>query len=176
MFQRTLNPGISGATAYARSIPEIWDSNFYRCVSKAKEIAQVDLWFCGAPGFLVKYGTEAKLRAGMQESMPWTAKRSRMLSAASTRFRMSAWRITAGYPCPPPSWPAPKRRCSKSLPAILSNSANRQRREFEPLRAADVKKPTSGGLFSLLARPERFELPTTWFVARYSIQLSYGRV
>ncbi len=27
-----------------------------------------------------------------------------------------------------------------------------------------------------LARPERFELPTTWFVARYSIQLSYGRL
>ena len=26
------------------------------------------------------------------------------------------------------------------------------------------------------ARPERFELPTAWFVARYSIQLSYGRV
>ncbi len=27
-----------------------------------------------------------------------------------------------------------------------------------------------------VARPERFELPTAWFVARYSIQLSYGRV
>ena len=26
-----------------------------------------------------------------------------------------------------------------------------------------------------LARPERFELPTTWFEARCSIQLSYGR-
>ena len=26
-----------------------------------------------------------------------------------------------------------------------------------------------------MVRPERFELPTTWFVARYSIQLSYGR-
>ena len=27
-----------------------------------------------------------------------------------------------------------------------------------------------------MARPERFELPTLWFVARYSIQLSYGRL
>ena len=26
-----------------------------------------------------------------------------------------------------------------------------------------------------LARPERFERPTPWFVAKYSIQLSYGR-
>jgi hypothetical protein len=25
-------------------------------------------------------------------------------------------------------------------------------------------------------RPERFELPTLWFVARCSIQLSYGRI
>jgi hypothetical protein len=27
-----------------------------------------------------------------------------------------------------------------------------------------------------VARPERFELPTNWFEASYSIQLSYGRV
>ncbi len=27
----------------------------------------------------------------------------------------------------------------------------------------------------MVARPERFELPTSWFVARRSIQLSYGR-
>ena len=32
------------------------------------------------------------------------------------------------------------------------------------------------GTLCLLARPERFELPTAWFVARYSIQLSYGRI
>ena len=27
-----------------------------------------------------------------------------------------------------------------------------------------------------VARPERFELPTNWFEASYSIQLSYGRI
>lgn len=27
----------------------------------------------------------------------------------------------------------------------------------------------------MMARPERFELPTPAFVARYSIQMSYGR-
>ena len=27
-----------------------------------------------------------------------------------------------------------------------------------------------------MARPKRFELLTFWFVARYSIQLSYGRI
>ena len=30
-------------------------------------------------------------------------------------------------------------------------------------------------VFENMARPERLELPTTWFEARYSIQLSYGR-
>ena len=30
-------------------------------------------------------------------------------------------------------------------------------------------------LLGIVARPERFERPTPWFVAKYSIQLSYGR-
>ncbi len=47
---------------------------------------------------------------------------------------------------------------------------------FELFRSFKQKKdPTRGSLFCL-ARPERFELPTPWFVARYSIQLSYGRI
>ena len=35
---------------------------------------------------------------------------------------------------------------------------------------------TSRKLLKRVARPERFELPTLWFEARCSIQLSYGRV
>jgi hypothetical protein len=35
---------------------------------------------------------------------------------------------------------------------------------------------TIRGLLKRVARPERFELPTLWFEARCSIQLSYGRV
>ena len=54
--------------------------------------------------------------------------------------------------------------------------------EREARRAGrfEMKRPRSrsaaGPFHFKVARPERFELPTTWFVARYSIQLSYGRV
>ena len=43
------------------------------------------------------------------------------------------------------------------------------------LTSATVLYAARSQVFDLLARPERFELPTSWFVARHSIQLSYGR-
>src|SRR5687767_2549874 len=43
-------------------------------------------------------------------------------------------------------------------------------RDDEPRR-----DPLSISASLKLARPERFELPTTWFEAKCSIQLSYGR-
>ena len=38
-----------------------------------------------------------------------------------------------------------------------------------------VSPMCSGRTLEKVARPERFELPTLWFEARCSIQLSYGR-
>ena len=86
------------------------------------------------------------------------------------------------YPAAPPG-PLPMR----------SVAANRQRptarthgsRPPDVVGSPDVspgetvkrKRAPCEGPFSIsLARPERFELPTFWFVARHSIQLSYGRV
>ena len=42
----------------------------------------------------------------------------------------------------------------------------------ETKKADEVR--SSAFVVQQLVGPERFELPTTWFVARYSIQLSYG--
>ena len=44
------------------------------------------------------------------------------------------------------------------------------------LRTCQIRKALQLEGLSNLARPERFELPTNWFEASYSIQLSYGRV
>ncbi len=48
-------------------------------------------------------------------------------------------------------------------------------REFELTPLVTGARKGFLGL-SRLVRPERFELPTTWFEARCSIQLSYGRI
>ncbi len=44
-----------------------------------------------------------------------------------------------------------------------------------PLHADNIKGLHEADPLCYLARPEGLEPPTPWFVARYSIQLSYGR-
>ena len=44
--------------------------------------------------------------------------------------------------------------------------------QCQPQRDASVKAQLES---EKVVRPERFELPTLWFEARCSIQLSYGR-
>ena len=66
-----------------------------------------------------------------------------------------------------------RREARVVAPRIVAMPAGRARK----LRKQATKKPveSTGFFVFVVARPERFELPTAWFVARYSIQLSYGR-
>ena len=54
--------------------------------------------------------------------------------------------------------------------AVWRNSKSQIRRSRKNKRAG-FRQP-----FVFVVRPERFELPTPWFVAKYSIQMSYGRL
>ena len=49
---------------------------------------------------------------------------------------------------------------------------------YEALRSAVVRAKLVFGANGVrrVVRPERIELPTSWFVAMHSIQLSYGRI
>ena len=58
--------------------------------------------------------------------------------------------------------------------ANRENLANRMPKPYEFPTSGLIGRARECKYFGL-ARPERFELPTPWFVARYSIQLSYGR-
>ena len=91
----------------------------------------------------------------------------------STRGGLGIWRARHDY-----SLRSPRRGWRRWRSAILAASLARRTwlcpcRTFEPYRTQ--KGPPVEGL-SCMARPARFERATAWFVARYSIQLSYGRL
>src|SRR5580698_4571296 len=67
---------------------------------------------------------------------------------------------------------APAESARESAGDHMDKEPNDQKsRNLMALKASEVHK-----CLISLARPERFELPTSWFVAMRSIQLSYGRV
>ena len=71
--------------------------------------------------------------------------------------------------------PRPACGCPNSLPAnLIELPTPIGARESVAFRNPKLER--GHWPLSNLVRPERFELPTPWFVARYSIQLSYGRV
>ena len=65
-----------------------------------------------------------------------------------------------------------------SPPARASVGDVPQGQALYPQQARKQKGQSEDWPFCLIpvARPERFERPTPWFVAKYSIQLSYGRL
>ena len=82
-------------------------------------------------------------------------------------------RITPGILPSAPSGPSPL-RCDVQFRSRRNCRTNMYVGGSNP--KCQKKGHRDGWPFHFLARPEGFEPPTLWFVARYSIQLSYGRL
>ena len=102
-------------------------------------------------------------------SRAWRLPTMRRQAQASLRFT----RRTRTATCGPAHRTKRRKEARVVAPRIVAMPAGRARK----LRKQATKKPveSTGFFVFVVARPERFELPTAWFVARYSIQLSYGR-
>jgi hypothetical protein len=138
------------------------------------------------------YAKMVEDRLFLREPEPflWIIERCQRRAAGSSNFEQRTAAIIEGLPgkesigapgeiarrCAPrpfgtavalrrrPTWPAAKLSNSACLSA---GSSNHDTELSEPANGFQAR--------NIMVRPERFELPASWFVARRSIQLSYGR-
>lgn len=135
----------------------------------------------GGPAMAVVDGLEA---VDVGDGDIVRAPRPRVARPTDTRMRQ-AWlwmRVGASR-----VFPRPAARCTRPAERHRrrQGAAAARRDRHRAARARGVIRQAGGAKKSCrrfrrqpsekVARPERFELPTAWFVARYSIQLSYGR-
>jgi hypothetical protein len=110
-------------------------------------------------------------RVGECENPSWPRERKR---------HVKCWRDDGRRDCALPSMAgahsasAPVQSCSRQLCRTPLLRRARRTGGSHP-SATPTKKPPQLRWLCYVARPEGFEPPTTWFEARYSIQLSYGR-
>lgn len=109
---------------------------------------------------------------GQSENGPWPgAKRT----ARSDRDRRGC-QAGEHHRATPQGSGCPSPRCGAGYqPLSVAMRIVRRRSVRAPSDDGTAKKGLPAGSPCCLARPKRFELLTSWFVARHSIQLSYGR-
>ena len=120
-----------------------------------------------------------KLRACRRDEASARVGRGRGIRTPDTLLPKQVRYQTALYPAAPdpPVARTARRKGPKCYEPLTLASIERTSTTRAETRAAARKKGAFAPSFPPeLARPERFELPTTKFVAWYSIQLSYGRV
>jgi hypothetical protein len=61
-------------------------------------------------------------------------------------------------------------------PAALTQRFSCLKRSLVLVKEAEKRIRSNREVIDSMVRPERFELPTLWFEAKCSIQLSYGRM
>jgi hypothetical protein len=125
-----------------------------------------------------------ELRAqGIKCSAPDAANARLRIRRKRNHAAYSIFTLAAGTHCPAPHLLFGRGRGIRTLDVQLPKLALYQAELYpavasyrvKPAKHCRKKEKGAKAPFANLARPERFELPTTKFVAWYSIQLSYGR-